>query len=786
MELILTEKPSVARDIARVLNVSAKRDGFLEGNGYVITWALGHLLELSQPNAYDPLYEQWQLDRLPIIPETFRREPIERTKDHYAIVKRLLSRSDLVSIVCATDAGREGELIFRLIYEDSGCTLPIKRLWISSQTDEAIRDGFRQLKHGDDYLPLYYSARARSEADWIVGINATRAYSIKFSRGRGVMSVGRVQTPVLKMIVDRYRANQDFQSSHFYEILADVIHVNGAFQAKWMGNEGSRILDESVATELSKRLANETKATIAALDQKTITEKQPLLYDLTSLQKDANRLYNYSADYTLTVIQALYETHKIVSYPRTSSRYLTTDIAPKCPEYITILSELPEFSQATQTIIDNGYTIADRMIDDGKVTDHHAIIPTNKSPVMANLSVSENHIYDMIIRRFLAAFFPVCRKQSTDIHMTIATESFKASGMVIVSPGWRAMYPKTDHDADILLPAVMAGDNVDIAAIRLKKGKTKAPPLYTEATVLAAMETAGKSVDDDDLRQAMKDCGLGTPATRAQILEKLISVCYIERKKNALVPTPKGMYLIDCMLSDELVSAELTGRWEKALNDIAQSKASWIDYMNDIKQFSKNMIQKVVDNTDYVVSSDEVILGSCPLCHSGHVVSRLKSYSCTRWKSDNCSFVIWKQMAKKAITEAQARQLVKTGSTKLIKGFKRTNGEPFDARLIVADGKVGFQFEQVVLGTCRICQSGSVVETAKAYSCNQWKHTGCRFVIWKTIASRPITVDEAKELLASRELNDMDGFKTRSGESFQSSLMITDDGQVQFKPRVGS
>ena len=783
MKLIITEKPSVARDIARVLKVNTKKEGLIEGNGTIITWALGHLIEFVQPDEYGQEFEKWDMGMLPIIPEKFKTKPIERSKTQYEVVKGLLGREDITEVVCATDAGREGELIFRLVYEDANCKAPIKRLWISSQTDTAIKDGFDGLKDGKNYDPLYDSARSRAEADWIVGINATRAYSIKFSRGRGVMSVGRVQTPVLKMIVDRYREHVNFDSKPFYEIFLDLSHKNGDFQVKWFGKESDRFTDEKAAKAIEQKLLAETDSVIESLTQKKVMEKQPLLYDLTELQKDANKQFKYSADHTLKVMQELYERYKILSYPRTSSRYLSSDIAPKCPELLNKVSGISEFSDAINTIKEGHHSIAKRMIDDKKVTDHHAIIPTDKTPNLGELPTDHKNIYLMVIRRFLAAFLPECEKSHTEIIASCTGESFKATGTMIMAPGWRLLYKQADDKKEALLPKVSKGDIANIKKVNLKKGQTKAPALYTEATILAAMETAGKKIDDDELRQAMKDCGLGTPATRAQILEKLIGVKYIEREKNKLIPTPKGEYLIDCILSESLVSPELTGNWEKALNDMAQSKGKRGEYMEKIKSFTKEVIEKVATDNSYTIGADQTIYGNCPKCEKGKVIETPKAFSCSQWKSDNCNFAIWKEMAQKKITETNVKALLKSGKTKVIKGFKNREGNPFDAALKLVNGDVKFDFQKDVLGNCPICKNGNIVETAKAFSCDQWRETGCKFAIWKEIASRKIVKAEALTLIEKKELDNLEGFKSRSGDPFKASLQLTEEGKVQFKPR---
>jgi len=783
VKLIITEKPSVARDIARVLKVPTKQEGFIEGNGMVVTWALGHLIEFIQPDEYGKEFERWDMSHLPIIPAIFKTKPIERTKSQYDIVKHQLQRSDIDEVICATDAGREGELIFRLVYEDAGCDLPIKRLWISSQTDLAIKSGFDSLKDGAMYKPLYDSARSRAEADWMVGINATRAYSIKFSRGRGVMSVGRVQTPVLKMIVDRYREHINFDSKPFYEILLDLTHDYGDFQVKWFDKASDRLTDESQAKALEAKIKKETIAQVESVVQKKIIEKQPLLYELTELQKDANKQLKFSADHTLKVMQDLYEKYKILSYPRTSSRYLSADIEPKCPDLLEKVSHVDTFKSAISTIKSNNYAISKRMIDDKKVTDHHAIIPTDKSPNMGELPSDHKAIYLMVLRRFLSAFFPECEKSHTEIIVTSADERFKATGTSIIALGWRELAAQSDDKKDILLPNVAEGDSTNIKKVTLKKGQTKAPPLFTEASILAAMETAGKHVDDEELRQAMKDCGLGTPATRAQVLEKLIAVKYIEREKNKLIPTTKGEYLIDCILSEALVSPELTGLWEKALNDMAQSNEKRGEYMNKIKAFTKEVIQKVANDTTVAIGADQTILGNCPRCDAGKVIETQKAYGCSQWKATECKFVVWKEMAQKKITPSIVKSLLKSGQTKVIKGFKNREGNPFDAALKLINGEVKFDFQKEALANCPLCNGGQIVETAKAFSCDQWRDSGCKFTIWKTIASRKITKADALTLVEKKETDELEGFKSRAGDPFKATLVLTDTGAVQFKPR---
>ncbi len=795
MKLIITEKPSVARDIARVLKVSTKHQGYIEGNGYVITWALGHLIELCQPDAYHEQYQKWTFTDLPIIPETFKKAVIAQSADQFEIVKKWCQTKDVKQVICATDAGREGELIFRLIYEETGCKAPMQRLWISSQTDQAIQEGFAGLKPGGDYDPLFHSALSRSEADWLVGINATRAYTIRYSRGHGVMSVGRVQTPVLKMIVDRYREHIRFDSKTFYEIFADVRHENGVFRAKWFSGDEDRLFDEVKAKELADQITAVKSGKILSVSEKEKVEKQPLLYDLTELQKDANLKFKYSADQTLKLMQDLYERHKLLTYPRTSSRYLSQDIAPKLPGLVRHLSVLSEYAGIVKEITDSNRSIAARMIDDSKVTDHHAIIPTDQKPDLTALSPEHRAIYDLVIRRFLAAFLPECLKHQTEIICGFGGHTFKSTGTVIKRMGWRALYAVADleepkprpkkgakaekMEEETLLPKVSAKDPVDNAATELKKGQTKAPPLHTEASLLAAMETAGKAIEDEELRQAMKNCGLGTPATRAQILEKLIKVSYIVREKNKLLPTAKGEMIIDNIQDEALVSPELTGGWEKKLNDIAQRKFSREAFMEEIRNFTKDVIDHVQQSAGGTIRADQKIYGVCPKCETGKIIETPKAYSCSNWKTNGCRFVIWKELSGKALSEKQVETLLKKGETSVIKGFKNKAGNPFNASLKIQNGDVVFDFHKESLGKCPLCE-GQIVETAKAYSCDQWRITQCAFAIWKKVANRTISLEEAQLLLEKGQTGILAGFVSRAGKPFDAALKLN-GAKVEFQ-----
>lgn len=775
MKLIITEKPSVARDIAKVLKVSNKKNGYFENTDTQISWAFGHLIRLSDPDTYAENLSKWNLNDLPIIPEKFKKEVTKEghAKEQFEIIQTLLQNPNLTEVICATDAGREGELIFRYIYEMANAKAPIKRLWISSQTDSAIKKGFETLKDGKDYIPLFESAKSRSEADWLVGMNATRAYTICFSKGQGVMSVGRVQTPVLKMIVDRYKENQDFKPETFYEIHIEVVHKNGTFKAKWVEGSKDRLTNSKEAKEKFEHLKKDENGHIKTVIQKEKKEQHPLLYDLTEIQKEANRKFKFSADKTLKLMQALYEQHKVLTYPRTSSRYLSKDIVSQFPQLLENIKSLTKYTSFVEEIQKNNWKMAEKMIDDKKVTDHHAIIPTDKKANLRDLNPDELNLFELVIQRFLSSFYPVCIKDQTEIISEFSKNTFRSLGIVIRQTGWRSLYGNEEdtETEESVLPDVKEKDPVKHKKAKLQEGKTKAPALHTEASLLSYMETAGKNIEDEELRQAMKECGLGTPATRASIIERLLQVEYVKREKNKFIPTQKGIFLIDNIKNEALLSAELTGQWEKKLNEMANGKYKRETYMNEIKEFTHDVIDAVSQG------NQRETIGICPKC-GGNVVSNPKSYSCSNWKEQNCDFVIWKQMAGKELGKDIAENLLKNQKTDVIEGFKSREGKPFNARLILQDHKVAFNFDMPALATCPSCGK-DIVETAKAYSCSGWKETGCKVAIWKEMAQRKIKKEEALQLLKDGEIGPLDGFVSKSGSNFSARLKL-DNEKISF------
>lgn len=685
--LVITEKPSVGRDLARVLGCKKRENGYIEGDYHIVTWAIGHLVRLKMPEEYDAALKKWRIEDLPVIPEKMQLTPIESTIEQFAIIKELLNRKDIGEIICATDAGREGELIFRYIYDLSGCTKPIRRLWISSLTDAAIKEGFSRLKPGSDYENLYQAARCRSEADWLVGLNATRAFTV---RHKELLSVGRVQTPTLALLVNREKEILNFVPKDFWEVLA--VYREG-FTGKWLGDGDGRTYDQARAEGVKNKVCGKS-GVVTEVKKEEKKEPPPLPYDLTELQRDGNKIYGYSAQQVLDLAQSLYE-KKMITYPRTNCRYLSSDI-----DTLKILMELEGYSRYIAAVKLKNWTMQPRAVNDGKITDHHAIIPTGERVV---LSGSEAKIYDLVARRFLAGFYPEHLFTMTVITAEIEGESFESKGKTVTQLGWKELYmgtedkdkekqaqPSQEEQEEQALPEVEKGEKVNVQEVKVLKKQTKPPPRYTEGSLLRAMENAGKLVEDEELREAMKENGLGTPATRAAILEKLLKVGYIERKRKTLFPTPKGMALIEIMPL-KLKSPELTGEWEKKLYDIEKGTLEPEKYMAEIKEYTQELVEiaQKSESAAFLPAARKAV-GSCPLCGAA-VTANKKGYGCSAWKEKGCTFFLGK-IAGKKLTERQVRELLEKGQTKTIKGFTGRKGNKFDAALKIVDGKIEFLF----------------------------------------------------------------------------------------------
>jgi len=663
MKLIVTEKPSVAKDIARVLNVKQSRDGYMQGEKYIITWCVGHLIQLAYPEEYDPKYKSWNINDLPIFPRQFKYAVNESTKKQYEIVKALMNRDDVDELICATDAGREGQLIFGYVYINAGCTKNVKRLWISSMTDEAIAEGFNNLKDNKEYFPLYQSARARSEADWLVGINATRLFTVKYNR---MLTIGRVQTPTLSLIVARQKEIDNFVSQPFYEVAADC----EMFTATWFNKNGTRI-DELEKAEAIAESCRGKEGTITKLSTKRATTERPLLYDLTELQRDGNKRYGYSAEQTLDAAQNLYEKYKLATYPRTDSRYLTKDMKPQLAGLLQNIKDGWRNSEDTRycvgKILNQKLNADKRVIDDSKVTDHHAIIVTPNIRNIYNIRLPEReaNILKLIVARFIAVLDRKQEYDQTDIELQIDKEKFRARGKKIVIPGWKEVEDimlgkvKEESEDGEINTNLLEGDKLTPKEIKVLTKKTSPPKPYTEATLLTAMETAGKQIEDEKLREEMKSIGLGTPATRAGIIEKLISVGYIKRNKKNLVPTQNGIQLIE-IVHDKLKKPDLTGEWESELGKISKKEGLSKDFIVDIKKYVAEIINEGKSSSTKNVSFEETgkkskreIIGVCPRC-GREIFESKKSFFCAGYKNfPSCRFSLWKEdklLSEKGVT----------------------------------------------------------------------------------------------------------------------------------------
>lgn len=610
--LVLAEKPSVAREIARVLKCNEKNKGFLEGPQFVVTWALGHLVTLAEPDDYDKKYKDWRLEDLPMLPANMKLKVIRQTSHQFQVVRNLMKREDLKELVIATDAGREGELVARWIMVLSDWKKPFKRLWISSQTDDAIREGFASLKAGTAYNNLYDAAVCRAEADWLIGLNVTRALTCKFN---AQLTAGRVQTPTLAMIVNREAEIKQFVPVDFWTIRADF----GDYFGDWRNQAGnSRIFNYPQTEEIAAKVKGH-QGVIKEVRTEGKSEPAPLAYDLTELQRDANKRYGFSAQKTLSILQDLYEQHKLVTYPRTDSRYITSDIVPTLPARLKSIAVVP-YAELVKPLLPKPLTPTKRFVDNSKVSDHHAIIPTEKPLQLTSLKTEERNLYDLIVRRFIAVLYPPYRYDQTTLITAINGENFYSRGKVVKDQGWRAVTSKLaekdalDDDAlpEQTLTLSKKGDLKQVKGCKISKSKTKPPARYTEATLLTAMESPGKFIEDEELREAVKGSGLGTPATRAEIIEKLLYNNYIERQGKELVPTSKGTQLIK-LVAPALKTPELTAQWEQRLTNIARGKGSKTDFMADIRQNAKELVKSVIDDTA-VYKADNISKTKCPVC----------------------------------------------------------------------------------------------------------------------------------------------------------------------------
>ncbi|HYF25523.1 MAG TPA: DNA topoisomerase 3 [Baekduia sp.] len=707
--LVIAEKPSVGRDLARVLpgpfekksGAGERTERWLEGPEHVITWAVGHLVQLAEPDEYDAKFKKWRMADLPIVPDRFKlvvRD--ERSQKQMSVVKKILARDDIDAIVNACDAGREGELIFKYVVEKAGGAKgrPVHRLWLSSMTNDAMRDAFSRLRPDAELVSLEDAARSRSEADWIVGMNATRAATIRLrSSFDGAVSLGRVQTPTLAILTRREEEIRAFKPEPYWLVDATFATDDGRrYEGRFHAGAQPRIATAAEADAVVAAVRGRRGA-ITKLTKTTRREKAPLLYDLTSLQREANTRFGFSARRTLAAAQRCYEEHKVLTYPRTSSRFLTSDMIGELKPTAGHVGARPEYAKAAAYVRGLDVLPLGRVVNDEKVGDHHAIIPTNTAHKLDKLNDDDRRVFDLVARRFLAVFHPEAVFENTRVETTVAEHVFRTRGKVLLEPGWRGVYgelsesqtaDEEDEGRDQQLPKLVQGEDVDTKEVVALEKETKPPRRYSDASLLGAMETAGKLVDDDELREAMKDSGIGTPATRAAIIERLIDVGYVERDGRALVATEKGLNVIRLLAEHPLTSPALTGDWEKRLSDIEHGEDSRKAFMEDIRKFAGETVG-VLDATLKDVRIPRANLGPCPVC--GHdIVENRKGYSCWSREDPGCGFVIWKSKAGKQLPAAVARELISTGRTaKPVTGFKGRSGRSFRARLALQQGEDG-------------------------------------------------------------------------------------------------
>ena len=684
---MIAEKPSVAKDIARIIGTTQRNDGYLSGNGYMVTWAFGHLIQLAMPEAYG--VANFRRESLPIIPADFQLIPrqVKAEKGYKAdpgvlkqlkVIKEVFDQCD--RIIVATDAGREGELIFRYIFHYLSCHKPFVRLWISSLTDRAIREGMENLQPGERYDNLYLAAKSRSEADWLIGINATQALSV--AAGQGVFSLGRVQTPTLVMICDRYLENKNFVPTKFWQLKASTASGEIGFTAqstdKWE--------QQPDAIAALQRAKDAGQLTVKSVERKETAQEPPLLYDLTTLQKEANTKLNFSADKTLSIAQSLYE-KKVMSYPRTGSRYISEDVFEEMPERIALLERYPRFAGYAAGL--NGTTLNRRSVNDGKVTDHHALIVTENLP--GELSKDERAIYELVAGRMLEAFSGKCVKDVTTALLSAGDTGFTVKGAVMKTAGWRAVFSEQDtEDEDTAtLPPLQEGQTLPLSGVDLLEKQTKPKPLHTESSLLAAMENAGKELEDAELKASLKDAGIGTPATRAAIIETLFARQYIVREKKNLVPTDKGLAVYRIVKDKKIADVEMTGMWETALAKIEAGSMDADTFRKGIEVYAAQITAELL-SVQLSFASGETC--PCPKCGSGRILFYPKVAKCS---NVDCTLTIFRSKCDKQLTDKQIVELVTKRKTGLIKGFKGKNGKAFDASLVLDEQfNVAFSFPE--------------------------------------------------------------------------------------------
>lgn len=826
--LIIAEKPSVANDIAKALGGFTKHDEYFESDDFVLSSAVGHLVEIAVPEEYDVKRGKWSFTHLPIIPPHFDLNPIAKTESRLKVLNRLIKRKDVGMLINACDAGREGELIFRLIAQYAKAKQPIKRLWLQSMTPGSIRDAFKTLREDQEMMPLADAARCRSEADWLIGINGTRAMTAFNSKEGGfyLTTVGRVQTPTLSIVVEREEKIKQFVPRDYWEVKAEFICAAGIYEGRWLDPQFKK--DETDPERRAERLwsraaadsivaACRSKQGAVTEESKPTTSAAPALFDLTSLQREANARFGFSAKNTLGLAQALYERHKVLTYPRTDSRHLPEDYLTTTKETLETLGENHNYHAFSTQILKNGWVKPNkRIFDNSKISDHFAIIPTGQIP--KNLSEPEQKLYDMVARRFMAIFFPAAEFQVTTRMTEVAGHRFKTEGRVMTNPGWMAVYgrdttAKEDGEAAGTLVPVAPNEKVKTESVTANGLTTKPPPRYTEATLLSAMEGAGKLMEDEDLRDAMAGKGLGTPATRAAIIEGLLSEKYLLREGRELMPTAKAFQLMTLLRGlgvAELTAPELTGEWEYKLSQMERGHISRDEFMREIAQMTQVIVKRAKEYDNDTIPGDYATLKApCPNC--GKVVKEnYRRFACTA-----CDFSISKTPGSRQFEVPEVEELLTARTIGPLQGFRSKMGKPFAAILKISrdedlnNYKLEFDFgqgsdddensepvdftDQTVLGPCPKCGSG-VYEMGLAYVCERsvQKPKACDFRSGRIILQQEILPEQMVKLLNDGKTDLLPGFVSqRTRRAFKAFLVRGKDGKVSFefeerKPKAGA
>jgi DNA topoisomerase-3 len=818
-KLIIAEKPSVASDIAKALGGLTKHDDYFENDDYVVSSAVGHLLELACPEEYEVKRGKWSFAHLPVIPPHFDLKPIEKSEPRLKVLTRLIKRKDVDALINACDAGREGELIFNYIAQHAKTQKPVQRLWLQSMTQSAIRDGFTRLRAGGEMQGLADAAVCRSESDWLVGINGTRAMTAFNSKTGGfhLTTVGRVQTPTLAIVVEREKKIRDFKPRPYWEVEASFAAQAGEYAGKWF-DEGFKSNKEDEHARADRIWEEAQAAAIVAACQggvgtvseeaKPTTQLSPLLFDLTSLQREANARFGFSAKNTLGLAQALYEKHKVLTYPRTDSRCLPEDYLGTVKATLAMLTGegvgkghdevlLARYAPFAHQVLARNWVLPNkRIFNNAKISDHFAIIPTTQAP--KNLSEPEQKLYDFVVKRFLAVFFPAAEYLVTTRITRVKDYPFKTEGKVLVQPGWLAVYGKEGQEGDEgNLPPVKAGEKVSADEVNLKATATRPPPRYSEATLLSAMEGAGKMVEDEELKAAMAGRGLGTPATRAQIIENLIAEQYMLREGRELTPTAKAFSLLTLLNGlgvNELTAPELTGDWEWKLGRIEKGELSRQEFMHEIAAMTKLIVERAKSyDSDTIPGDFGVLTAPCPKC-GGVVKENYKKFQCSA-----CDFALWKIVAGRQFEPAEIETLLTEKSIGPLTGFRNKMGRPFAASLKLND-KFESEFDfgqsadsdsdepvdfsaQEALGKCPKC-GASVYEHGNAYVCE--KSVGaaksCTFRSGKIILLQPVERAQMQKLLAGGRTDLLKEFvSSRTRRKFSAFLVVAPDGKVGFE-----